>query len=182
MPSRARPGRPRATTRATIAEAACELFLERGFVETTVADITRRAGVSRSSFFNYFDSKAAVLWESLDARLAAAEAALADRAPVDEALRLVVEGLVPDALSLAVTHAEAMGLVDELDRDRAMRQRTLQRSIGARLQRDGAAPLPAEVRAGALAAAVFAAVWAWADHSASESSLPALLQEALAAA
>ena len=51
-------GRPRATSRDVIAEAACELFLEQGFEGTTVADITRRAGVSRSSFFNYFTSKA----------------------------------------------------------------------------------------------------------------------------
>jgi AcrR family transcriptional regulator len=34
-------GRPRATSRSTIAEAATELFLERGFAETTIADITR---------------------------------------------------------------------------------------------------------------------------------------------
>jgi AcrR family transcriptional regulator len=56
-----RAGRPRASSRETLAEAACELFLEQGFAQTTIADISGRAGVSRSSFFNYFASKESAL-------------------------------------------------------------------------------------------------------------------------
>ncbi|MDQ2670204.1 MAG: TetR/AcrR family transcriptional regulator, partial [Gemmatimonadota bacterium] len=56
----ARSGRPRASSRESLAEAACELFLERGYEQTSVTDIATRAGVSRSSFFNYFDTKSAL--------------------------------------------------------------------------------------------------------------------------
>ena len=64
------PDRPRASSRETLAEAACELFLEQGFEATSIADITTRAGVSRSSFFNYFASKSDILWSGLDERIA----------------------------------------------------------------------------------------------------------------
>lgn len=43
--------------RDVLAEAAFELFLERGFERTTVDDIVARAGVGRRSFFRYFPSK-----------------------------------------------------------------------------------------------------------------------------
>ena len=76
MTSTSRAGRPKASSRETLAEAACELFLERGYDATSVADITQRAGVSRSSFFNYFSSKSDVLWSGLDARIDAANTAM----------------------------------------------------------------------------------------------------------
>ncbi|MGB4138172.1 MAG: TetR/AcrR family transcriptional regulator, partial [Microbacterium sp.] len=69
MSSVSRAGRPRSSSRETLAEAACELFLEQGYESTSIADIARRAGVSRSSFFNYFASKSDVLWSGLDARI-----------------------------------------------------------------------------------------------------------------
>ncbi|MGW6460656.1 TetR family transcriptional regulator [Streptomyces sp. NPDC055078] len=43
--------------REVLAEAAFQLFLERGFEQTTVDDIVARAGVGRRSFFRYFPSK-----------------------------------------------------------------------------------------------------------------------------
>ncbi|MGX2994410.1 TetR family transcriptional regulator [Streptomyces sp. JNUCC 64] len=43
--------------REALAEAAFQLFLERGFEQTTVDDIVARAGVGRRSFFRYFPSK-----------------------------------------------------------------------------------------------------------------------------
>ncbi|WP_189492697.1 TetR/AcrR family transcriptional regulator [Streptomyces sp. San01] len=43
--------------REVLAEAAFQLFLDRGFEQTTVDDIVARAGVGRRSFFRYFPSK-----------------------------------------------------------------------------------------------------------------------------
>jgi hypothetical protein len=74
--SNARHGRYGAMT-AQIAEMAIGLFVERGYEETTIGDICAVAGISRSSFFRYFQSKEDVLL-----RQAAAQplASLFDRA------------------------------------------------------------------------------------------------------
>lgn len=181
MATESRTGRPRASSREVLSEAACELFLEKGYDATSVSDITRRAGVSRSSFFNYFSAKSAVLWSGFDERVDAAVADLRDGGAVPEVLLAIGDGLAPDALALAIVNADAMGIAAELDRDRAIRQFRLQRETAARLIRDGATPLTAQVRAGAMAAAVLAAVWAWADHTAGR-PLTETLSEALAAA
>jgi AcrR family transcriptional regulator len=42
-------------------EAALALFREQGYENTTVSQITRRAGVAKGTFFNYFPTKDAVL-------------------------------------------------------------------------------------------------------------------------
>jgi AcrR family transcriptional regulator len=46
---------------AQVAEMAIDLFVERGYEETTIDDICSVAGISRSSFFRYFHSKEDVL-------------------------------------------------------------------------------------------------------------------------
>lgn len=53
--------RKRRTTRTTLAAAALELFEEKGFVATTIEDITERADVARRTFFRHFPSKEAAL-------------------------------------------------------------------------------------------------------------------------
>lgn len=44
-------------------EAALSLYLERGFEQTTVADIAERAGVTARTFFRYFADKREVLFD-----------------------------------------------------------------------------------------------------------------------
>ncbi|WJS89520.1 TetR/AcrR family transcriptional regulator [Microbacterium testaceum] len=182
MTPESRSGRPRASSREVLSEAACELFLEQGYDATSVSDITRRAGVSRSSFFNYFSAKSDVLWSGFDEQADAAVARLREGQAVDECLAGIGAGLAPDALALAITNAEAMGIAAELDRDRAVRQFRLQRDLALRIGRDGEPELVAQVRAGALSAAVLAAVWAWADRTATGRPLAEVLEAALALA
>lgn len=57
--------RTRRVVRAEIVEAAMELFLSRGFDETTVEEIAQSAGISRRSYFRYFASKDEALAEGL---------------------------------------------------------------------------------------------------------------------
>lgn len=117
-------GRPRASSRAMLEEAAGELFLERGYAATSVADITARAGVSRNTFFNYFGAKSDLLWSTFDATVAGLGDALADprhddgtpRGTARAALTEVAAALQPDNVSLAFTHADTMGLSEELRR------------------------------------------------------------------
>lgn len=175
-------GRPRATSRSTIAEAATELFLERGFAETTIAAITQRAGVSRSSFFNYFSSKSAVLWAALDDGIRRAVDALRAGAAPTAALRAAVCDIEADSLALAIIHGAVMGLSDELADERAIRTGVLSRAVSDNLVTAGASRLEADVHAAALSAAVFAAVWAWAASEAPRPALSGLVERALAAA
>lgn len=181
MSTEPRAGRPRASSRETIAEAACELFLEQGYEQTSIGDIATRAGVSRSSFFNYFSSKSDLLWGGFDERLDAAATALADGAPARAVLRGIADGLSPDSLALAIANAATMGLSDELDRERALRHARLARALAERARRDGMPALAAEVRGAAGAGAVLAAVWAWADAGSGRTGLSALVDEALSA-
>jgi len=184
MTTPARSGRPRASSREVLAEAACELFLERGYESTSIADITTRAGVSRSSFFNYFASKGDVLWSGLDARIADAEETLRGSAGrADEAVRHalagLVDGLAPDALALAVANAAAMGIEDELERETAVRRARLGRMIAERFRRDGVEPLRAAVTASGYAGALTAAVEHWALAGPGRTSLADTLHRAL---
>lgn len=194
-------GRPQASSRETLADAACELFLEQGYEATAVSDITQRAGVSRSTFFNYFDGKAATIWFALDALLGefgGAVAATDSLASSLDALRGLARSLgerPPHTLALAISNAEVMGVEFELQTGRALRQAALMRALSGGPRRSGGGaearaglriatgdPVHAEILAAALAAAVFAGLWRWAELGAGTHRLDAIVEEALEAA
>ena len=76
QPSGNRRERHRVQTRDRLYRAALELFAERGFLETTVEDITEAADVGKGTFFNYFPTKEHILAEFGGERTAAVERAL----------------------------------------------------------------------------------------------------------
>jgi AcrR family transcriptional regulator len=55
--------RKAAATRALLQEQAMALFVQQGFDETTVAQIAQAAGVSQMTFFRYFPTKDAVVFD-----------------------------------------------------------------------------------------------------------------------
>lgn len=55
--------RKKASTRRALVDAAARLFAERGVEATTMDDIARAAGMSRTSVFNYFGYKEMILCE-----------------------------------------------------------------------------------------------------------------------
>lgn len=175
-----RAGRPKASSRETLAEAACELFLERGYVATSVGDIAARAGVSRSSFFNYFASKADILWSGLDERVVDAIGRLDAGEPVGAGLSAALAGFAPDSLALAIVNADAMGLESELPREASLRRTRLAEAVARRLERDGIERMRAEIAAAAYAAAVLSAVWSWAHEGAGRTPLQPTMERALA--
>jgi AcrR family transcriptional regulator len=85
--------RKQQVVRDAIWEAATGLFAERGFSETTVDDIVTAAGVSRRSFFRYFESKNDLMAHGMvsygDELIAAIEAC-----PEDCSLREIVRETV----------------------------------------------------------------------------------------
>lgn len=191
MGSEPRTGRPRASSRETLAEAACELFLERGFAQTSVADITSRAGVSRSSFFNYFASKADIVWAALDERIALLETRLRESTATDapspaSAVRQAITELgadfAPDSLALALVNTTAMGLEGELEREASLRRSRIAAAVAARLARGGVDAVDAAVAGAAHGGAVLVAIEAWANDGAGRAPLSVPLATALDAA
>ena len=64
--------RKKEETRERIFKAACKLFRDKGFEDTTIDDITERADVAKGTFFNYFPRKEAVLGYLSEVRMAEA--------------------------------------------------------------------------------------------------------------
>ncbi|HVV18607.1 MAG TPA: mycofactocin system transcriptional regulator [Pseudonocardiaceae bacterium] len=92
----ARRGRPSGTSARELELIALRLFTEQGYDETTVEEIATAAGVSRRTFFRYFDSKSDVLWAEFDGEVDALRSAFAqidDDVPLMEAIRQVVIGV-----------------------------------------------------------------------------------------
>jgi AcrR family transcriptional regulator len=105
LPSFARaPGlreRKKRRTRASIQKEAMRLFLEKGYEDTTIEDIADAVEISPSTFFNYFPSKEAVVFQDdLDPLiLAAFDAQPSTVNPIRRlrnAMRAVFENLTPD--------------------------------------------------------------------------------------
>ncbi|MFJ4097416.1 TetR family transcriptional regulator [Kitasatospora sp. NPDC089913] len=63
-------GQPKPAMREALVAAAFELFLERGFEQTTIDDIVSLAGVGRRSFFRYFPAKEDVVFPDHERGLA----------------------------------------------------------------------------------------------------------------
>jgi mycofactocin system transcriptional regulator len=91
-----RRGRPPGTSARELELISLRLFTRDGFEDTTVERIAAAAGVSRRTFFRYFDSKADVLWHAFDGEVRAlreAFTAVPPGVPMLEAIRQVVVGV-----------------------------------------------------------------------------------------
>lgn len=192
-----RSGRPRGSSRAMLQEAAAELFLEQTYASTTIEQITRRAGVSRNTFFNYFAAKSDLLWVEIDGWLLglpdAMEAALAEgggdpaspAAPTD-AIRVAVlalaEGIPAGNVPWALTQTELMGTTVELQAS-ALSRFTSQSAVLARaLERAtnrAEGDLLVQAFAVAALAATGAAALAWAGAGVARGSLAPFLDAAV---
>ncbi|ERG63061.1 hypothetical protein L332_01130 [Agrococcus pavilionensis RW1] len=170
------PGRPRASSSATIHEAALELFLERGYGAVSVDDIARRAGVSRGTVFSYCESKADALWVALDAAIARAGEALEatsgdgsgrERGALDALVEAIVAAVEPWGRTppVALRDARPMGAEAALrDGAPARLQPLVERAaLALALERDALPESPAAAVAPvAIVAAACAALAAWA--------------------
>jgi len=91
-----RRGRPPGTSARELELISLRLFSSDGFEETTVERIAAEAGVSRRTFFRYFESKADVLWHAFDGEVGALRAAFGavpPEVPLMQAIRDVVVGV-----------------------------------------------------------------------------------------
>lgn len=161
-------GRPRSSSVADLEEAAVELFLEQGYESTSIDDIARRAGISRSAFFGYVGAKSDLLWHDVDQVVARVR--LVDgmpRAAVIEAIAVALEPWA-DRVPWMLRETAIMGT------DAVLRQSAFERlePLVARVERalraaEGRAALPA---AAGLVAAVAAGIVEWSHDGRSRGS------------
>jgi len=120
------------TVRERLAQAAFELFDERGFDATTVDDIAARAGTGRTTFFRAFGSKEEVVFPDHDTLLASVQARLdaastgAEPLAVTEAAGLVLQHYLAEG-ELARTRYRLTSAVPALRAREIAGQRQYQR-------------------------------------------------------
>ncbi len=85
--------RKRVRTRQALIDAAADLFEQRGYDRTTIADIAAAADVSTRTFFSYFASKEDVLFPDADARVRAALNAIDERRPDEGPTEILVRAM-----------------------------------------------------------------------------------------
>src|SRR5882762_11258077 len=93
-PELTRRERRTAETRERLFRAALDLFARKGFVETTVEDITEAADVGKGTFFNYFPSKDHILIAFSDMQIGKLEQAVEGLGTSGQPLQEFMRGLV----------------------------------------------------------------------------------------
>ena len=89
--------RKKQQTREALARAGIELFVERGYDATTLAEIAEAAGVSTRTIFAYFPSKEDILFCTMGTMREALATALADRPAGTDALAALREFILSSA-------------------------------------------------------------------------------------
>jgi len=182
------PGRPRTSSRASIEEAAAELFIEKTFAATSIDDIAQRAGVSRTTFFNYFASKGDLLFLDVDRALDRFERELAvatEPEPLDAIEAALVRSMAEFGTThvpLAVSQQDVMGVAAEV---RTARLRNLARNadiLTEFLAKELGRPtddLLVKVAATMIAGAVSAAGMTWARDGAERAPFTEYIERAM---
>ncbi|NIZ92834.1 TetR/AcrR family transcriptional regulator [Kineococcus rubinsiae] len=122
--------------------AALDLFVEQGFAETTVPQITARAGLTTRTFFRHFADKREVLFAGEDELPAVVARVFAEAAPGLSPLDVVVEGLADvvaprfDGLHGYLTTRQRIVESDEGLRERELRKLSVLREAALRGFRD----------------------------------------------
>jgi AcrR family transcriptional regulator len=170
-------------------EAAAELFLEQGYDRTTIDQISARAGVARTTFFNYFTTKGDVLWVELDAAIPRLRSALDGASDgdgtfvaVEAALRTAAADVPASRVPWAVAHRALMGTGPELASSGLARLLAVVDVVERFLARRQPDARREDVRAAAAAIAggAMAGAGAWIEAGTSRGSLADALSAAVA--
>ena len=110
--------RKKQRTRERIVEASFELFEERGFEGTTIADIAEAADIAPRTFFSYFPSKDDVVFHDFEATHSIVASWMREREPGTNTI---------DALRVGISGSK-WELDDELLCDKRLRKRLIRES------------------------------------------------------
>ena len=169
------PGKPglrerkKQQTRETIVRVALELFAERGYDETTLAEIAEAADVSPRTIFSYFDSKEEILFCEESSSLEEVKAALEQRqegtTTVDAIRNLLADMPSPD--NDAKLRKQVISSSPSLELKMRARVAELEPVLAASFAKDLGAE-PGDIRALLIAASATAAFGAVHDRIAAE--------------
>jgi len=164
-------GRPRIASPPMLAEAAGELFLERGYHHTSVDDIASRAGVARATFFNYFPAKADVLFWDIDQSLSAIEDMVAAGAEPLVAITSHADTIDHTDRPLIATQAETMSVMEDVWRVGPARVERLRKVV--------ASQFPDSFTHWQITAAIVSAALSWATDSDGGKTLSRAIDQSL---
>lgn len=167
-----------------LARAALDLYAERGFEQTTVAEIAKRAGLTERTFFRHFADKREVLFsggvELQETMVGGVLGAHASAAPIDA----VAAGLVAGAATLqerrgfAFKRAGVIAASAELQERELIKLATLASALSDALRQRGVGEPTASLTAQAGIAVFHVAFARWVDEG-NELELPALIRDSL---
>jgi AcrR family transcriptional regulator len=175
-------------TRERLAAAALELFQSRGFAETTVPEITARAGLTTRTFFRHFADKREVLFAEED-ELPALVTRIIREAPADRSPLQVVEDGFPEVVASQFAEGrdtlrarKRIILSDAGLQEREMRKvQAMQEAVRAGFVERGSDPLTAVLVAHATATFFGVSIGRWLSDDAANPDLAAVLRDTLAA-
>jgi AcrR family transcriptional regulator len=157
--------------------AALELFAERGYDQTTVADVAERAGVTERTFYRYFADKREVLFAAGHVWQDQIIAGIEDADPSLAPLVVVVAGLVAGASLLderrafALRRAAVLAATPSLQERELLKMTKLSEAITQALGRRGVADFDAQLAAETGVAAFRVAFARWIADASGDQSL-----------
>ena len=155
--------------RERLARAALELFVERGYEATTVAEIADRAGLTKSTFFRYFADKREVLSAGQDVLTEAFGDAIRKRPPettiigcIAAALDAASAAFTPDRHDFALRRRAVLEANSELHERELLKRALLTSTMADALLERGADEMTAHLAAdlGVLALGITYTRWA----------------------
>ena len=111
-----------------IFEAAIDLFVRKGFQETTVDDVALAAGVSRRSFFRYFTTKDHLLGHNM-VKLGDVLVAAVAASPAESSANQVVHDAVMAGLLFSTSHPRTRQVIEITSRNPSTRQAHSSRKV-----------------------------------------------------
>ena len=165
--------------------AAMELYVERGYDQTTVADIAERAGLTARTFFRYFADKREVLFngsEELEAQMVAALAQAPDGSSAMEAVSAALDAaadLLGERRDFARQRQAVIAAHADLRERELIKMATLAAALADSLRQRGV-PEPDASLAAEAGVAVFRVAFArWVVADEGEAGLAEVMRDSL---
>ena len=153
--------------RGRLERAAIELYLERGFDQTTVAEIAERAGLTKRTFFRHYADKRDVLFAGATILQDHVVTAVANAPSSASPLAAVVTGLdaatamIQERGEAAWARRDVIDANPELQERETVKMATLAAAVASALVARGVDPFPARLAAEAGIAAFRVAFQRW---------------------